>query len=382
MKIVYVVGGLLHPNGMSQVLSEKINYLAERTNFEIYMILTEKKDAPWYYKIHSTVKYVNFDINFDELDTMPMWKKIFAYQKKQRRYKKDFTNYLMKIHPDITVSTLRREINFLNEIEDGSKKVGEIHFGKSHYRIFQKKFIPSFINHYITKRWRENLTKQIKKLDKFIVLTQEDKKAWGNLDNIDVIHNPLTYYPAKSSSCINKKIIAIGRYTWQKGFDLLIDAWSIVHTKHPSWELNIYGNGNRTIYQNLIEQKKLSGYITCNLPAKNIYEEYLESSIFILSSRYEGLPLVLAEAMSCGLPVVSFACPCGPKDIIKDREDGFLVENGNIEQLADKICYLIEHEDERISMGKKARENVKRFDKEKIMQQWIDLFNELTKEKE
>lgn len=86
--------------------------------------------------------------------------------------------------------------------------------------------------------------------------------------------------------------------------------------------------------------------------------------------------------MSCGLPVVSFACPCGPKDIIKDREDGFLVENGNIEQLADKICYLIEHEDERISMGKKARENVKRFDKEKIMQQWIDLFNELTKEKE
>ena len=123
-KIVYVVGGLLTPNGMSTILSNKINYLAEHTDYELYMILTEKAGSPWYYKINPNVKWVNFDINFDELDTMPLLKKVFYYTKKQKRYKRMFTDYLMEIRPDITVSIVRREIDFINDIPDGSKKIG------------------------------------------------------------------------------------------------------------------------------------------------------------------------------------------------------------------------------------------------------------------
>ena len=130
MRIVYVVGGLLAPNGMSSVLSAKINYLAEHTDYELYMILTEKAGQAWYYNINPKVKWVNFDINFDELDTMPLLKKFFFYQLKQRKYKKLFTDYLMEIRPDITVSTVRREINFINDVKDGSCKIGEIHFNK------------------------------------------------------------------------------------------------------------------------------------------------------------------------------------------------------------------------------------------------------------
>ena len=115
-KIAYVIGGLYAPTGMVVMLSQKINYLAEHTDYELYMILTESPEKPWCYKMNPNIKWVNFNINFDELDTMPFYKKFIFYFIKQRKYKKAFNDYLMRIKPDITVSALRREINFINNI--------------------------------------------------------------------------------------------------------------------------------------------------------------------------------------------------------------------------------------------------------------------------
>jgi Glycosyltransferase len=114
-----------------------------------------------------------------------------------------------------------------------------------------------------------------------------------------------------------------------------------------------------------------------NGPDFNIKERYTESSIFVLSSRFEGFGMVIVEAMTCGVPAVSFTCPCGPRDIIKDKEDGLLVENGNIEELAEKIVYLIENEEIRKTMGKKASKNVKRFRMESLGKQWNNVFDKL-----
>lgn len=375
--IVYIVGGLTTPNGMSQVLSQKINYLAENTNNKLYMVLTEKKGIPWIYRISDKVKSVNFDLNFDELDTMPIFKKIWFYNKKKHLYKKLLSNYLFEIHPDITVSACRREINFINKIKDGSKKVGEIHFNRLIYRQVHIKGIPSCINKLVSNLWIGQFIKQIKRLDKFVVLSDEDKGYWKGVNNIIVINNPIKFIPQQYSTCKNKLAIAVGRYTEQKGFDLLINAWKIVEEKHSDWHLNIYGGGDKDVYEKYASAIGVKN-VYCNDAVNNIYQKYGESSMFLLSSRYEGFALVLAEAMSCGLPEVAFDCPCGPKDIINEGVDGFLIKNGDVVEFASKVCYLIENETARIEMGNNAKNKISRFEENYIMNKWISLFDELT----
>ncbi|NDV65183.1 glycosyltransferase family 4 protein [Bacteroides sp. 224] len=373
-KIVYIVGGLYSPSGMGQVLSLKTNYLAEHSDYSIHIVLTEREQQPLFYKMSDNINIVNFDINFDELDTMPLFRKLYHYYIKQRTYKKKLYKYLMELKPAITVSAIRREINFINSIPDGSIKIGELHFNKSDYRVFKKKFLPRFINSYITNVWKNKLIHELKKLSHFVVLTHEDEANWTEIERISVIPNPLSFYPETTSDCSNKKVISAGRYTWQKGFERLIDAWEIVNKKHPDWKLYIYGYGDRQHYQNLANQKGLEKSLRCEPPTSNIRNEYLNSSIFVLSSRYEGFGMVIIEAMSCGIPPVSFDCPCGPKDIIEDKVTGLLVPNGNIEELANKIIWLIENESARKEMGKKSYTSARKYKIENVMKQWMDLF--------
>lgn len=163
----------------------------------------------------------------------------------------------------------------------------------------------------------------------------------------------------------------------QKGFDRLIDAWSIVNMQHPDWVLRIYGDGMRQQLQQQIDRLGIASSCILEHSTPDIDEKYCESSIFALSSRYEGFGMVIIEAMACGIPPVSFACPCGPRDIIDDGKNGLLVENGNIEMLAGKICYLIENDEIRRKMGQQARIDVERFKIEQIAGQWKELFESL-----
>ena len=376
-KIVYVVGGLYSLTGMNSILSKKINWLAEHTDYELYMILTEKAEAPWVFDINKNVKWVNFNINFDELDTMPLPKKIIYYIVKQRRYRYLFTKYLLDIRPDITVSAIRREINFINSINDGSKKVGEIHFTRDFYRKCNKSYLPTCMNTHISKWWMNSLIKQIRKLDRFIVLTEEDATHWPELSNIIVIPNFIPEYKGNYSKLNSKSAIAVGRYSWEKGIDLLIEAWSIVAKSHPNWKLNIYGAGDFEPYKRMIEEKDLGSVVKCNPPSTSIYDKYQESSIFVLSSRHEGFGLVLLEAMSVGLPPVAFACPCGPRNILEDGVDGILVEKENIKELAKGICYLIDHPEDRACMSQKAVLKAAKYPASKIMPKWVELFESI-----
>lgn len=377
IKIAYCLPSLYIAGGMERVLTIKANYFADVLGYDIYIILTDGKDKQPYYFLSPKIHIINLDINFDELWNKSFTRKIVIYLKKQHIYKKKLKECLFNIKPDITISMLRREINFINSIKDGSIKIGEIHVNKDNFRDFREEKRNKSIKKIISQIWTYQLIRELKKLDNFITLSYEDKAKWVELSNVEVISNPLPFFPSKVSDCNNNEVIAVGRYVYQKGFDLLIEAWKIISDKYPDWKLNIYGGGDRKEYIEQINKLNIEQSCFLNIATNNIMNKYCESSIFVLSSRYEGFGMVITEAMACGLPAVSFACPCGPKDIIKDSIDGLLVENGNIQDLADKICYLIEHENIRKEMGKLARTNIERFKIENIAIQWKTLFESL-----
>ena len=377
IKIVYCTPALYMAGGVERVLSLKANYFADVFGYDITIILTEGKDKPLFYPLSEKIKVINLDVDFEELWTCSFIKKIVVYLKKQRIFKQRLTAELMRIRPDITVSLLRREINFINDIKDGSKKIGELHVNRANYRNFEAGDT-NVVKRLFAKYWMRNLVSHLKRLDRFVVLTEEDKASWTELSNVEVIPDPLAYDIDEVSPLTSKRVIAVGRYVYQKGFDLLLHAWAMIEKQHPDWELAVYGMGNRSPYERIIDECHIDR-TRCHLngPTDDVKKEYLNSSLFVFSSRFEGFGMVLIEAMACGLPVVSFDCPCGPKDIVHHNEDGLLVPSGNTTSLADALRLVICDDSLRQKMAVMAAANVKRFQLTGIARRWTILFEEV-----
>ena len=359
-------------------MTTKVNYLsAQRDKYDVTIILTDGVGKEPFYKLHDNVKVVNLGIDFEELWTLSFFRKIPVYLRKQHLYRKRLRDELMLLKPNITISTLRREINFLCDIHDGSLKVGEMHVNRQNYRNFESNDI-NWIKRLFAKWWMHRLLTKLKRLDKVVVLTNEDKHSWRDLTNVCVIPNPLPAIPNKRCSLKEKRVIAVGRYTYQKGFDLLLQAWSRVETELPDWRLSIFGSGDRTPYRQLACDLRLDDrrMELCDA-TDNIEEEYLQSSIFVFSSRFEGFGMALLEAMSYGLPSISFDCPCGPKDIIDNGVDGVLVKTGDSLALAQAITQLARNAEKMMLLSNSSIQKAQKYDIKTIGAQWEDLFNKL-----
>lgn len=379
LKLVYLTPALYMAGGVERVLTLKANYFAEHFGYDVTIILTEGKGKSPFYPLSERIKVVNLNIGFEQLWNCSFLKKIFVYLKKQRQYKKALTAELMKLCPDITVSLLRREINFLIGIKDGSKKIGELHVNRLNYRNFEANDT-NFIKQLFAKLWMFSLVKQLKRLDRFVVLTEEDMLAWPELQNVSVIPDPLSFVPTAQSSLSVKRVIAVGRYVYQKGFDLLLQAWAKIERQCPDWLLVVYGDGDRAPYEQMMRNLGIdTSRCLLNGPTTDIQREYVNSSLFVFTSRFEGFGMVLVEAMACGLPVVSFACPCGPKDIVRDGEDGFLVENGNIDELVQQLMKLMVDHRLRTAFARHAQQNAQRFNIEQTALRWKSVFESCTK---
>ena len=377
LKLVYITPALYMAGGVERVLTLKANYFAEHFGYDITIILTEGKGKPLFYPLSDKIKVINLNIGFEELWTCSFLKKIFVYLKKQRQYKKALTQELMRIRPDVTDSLLRREINFITNIKDGSKKIGELHVNRTNYRNFEADE-SNWFKELFAKFWMRNLIKKLKKLDRFVVLTHEDKASWIELDNVVAIHNPVSFRNITVTPLVNKRVIAVGRYTYQKGFDLLLRAWKIVESQCIDWELAVYGDGDRTGYIQLRDSLGIDkNRCHLNVPTTRIQKEYINSSVFVVSSRFEGLSMALLEAAACGLPIVSFTCPCGPRDVISDGVDGLLVEKENVNALADSLVKVMISSELRQRMSNAIQKKAESFQIKNIAIQWKQLSESL-----
>jgi glycosyltransferase involved in cell wall biosynthesis len=386
MKIVYLLpGGLFNSAGMERVMTIKANYLVETLGYEVFIVTTEQMGQPVFYPLSPKVNLCHLDLHFTKnFETENYIQKIISRFFKIRKYKHKLSELLKEIRPDITITTLGGlDIEFLNDLKDGSIKIGELHFPGNYRQIQARKMYSSYFPRLVGKIRSANFIRNCKKLKRLIVLTEEEKSLWSGVNNMLVIPNPLPFVPEKFSTTENKKAIAVGRLAYEKGFDMLIEAWTFVAEKHPDWELNIYGNGNqKENLSKLIGEKKLDGKVKLHKPVRDIQTQYSEHSMLIFPTRYlDSFGMVIIEAMSCGVPPVAYNAPCGPKDLISDGVNGFLVEVEDIKGLAAKINELIESDGLRQTMGEAAKKFSSNFQIEKIMKHWDQLFKELVNEK-
>ena len=376
-KIVYCTPSLYMAGGIERVLTLKANYFSEVFDYDITIIITDGKDKEPFFSLSSKVKVINLGVDFEEMWHHSFLKRVFLYIPKERKFKKLLSLELCRLKPDITISLLRREINFLTDIHDGSKKVGEIHINRAHYRNFTPNRSNPFKSLF-AKYWTHDLVDKLKGLDRFVVLTEYDRQAWQEIPRVDVIPNPLPFYPDTAVSVRRKRLIAVGRYFDEKGYDMLLQAWAIIEKSCGEWELDIYGDGRKSYYERLVDSLGLDkSRCRLNNSITDVQKEYLSSSLFVCTSRFEGFGMGIIEAMACGLPVVAFDCLWGPRSIISNGEDGVLVENGNVGKFAAAVISLVETPEKLSEMGMKARENVWRFNIEIIALKWKRLFDEL-----
>jgi glycosyltransferase involved in cell wall biosynthesis len=378
MKIFYIYTALLTVGGADRVITNKANWLAEH-GYDVTIVTDSQMGRPPVFPLSPKVRLHDFGINFglEYGHILPV--RIYWYFKLMRKYKKMMSSFLCTECPDIVITTLGRDLDFLTSIHDGSVKIGESHIARDYSRNFHLLKQRGGIYKLMAKygRWKQERT--VSRLDGLVLLTQMDEKNWQGVTQTFVIPNSITFKSEKVSSCLNKKAICVGRYNEQKGYEYMVEAWSIVNMKHPDWTLHAYGAGElKADIQQQIDKAGLNGKMILHDPVPNISEKYVDSSIYIMSSRFEGFGMVLVEAMECGLPCVSFDCPYGASDIICNGEDGYIVDYLNSQQLAFRICDLIEDDNKRITMGRKAKRNIQRYNQEAVMKQWVDLFNCLT----
>lgn len=377
MKIAYCTPSLYIAGGVERVLTLKANYFADRFGYDVTIILTDGHGKQPYYHLSDKVRVINLDIGFEELWTCTFIKKVFVYLRKQRLFKRRLRAELMCLRPDITVSLLRREINFITDIKDGSMKIGEMHINKKNYRNFETGDT-NIVKRCFAKFWMYGLVSKLKKLDKFVVLTDEDKKAWNGLKNMVSIPDPLSFTPSTRSDLMRKRVIAVGRYSHEKGYDLLLRAWSKVEKECPDWELAVFGMGNREPYEQLSAELGIdSSRCRLNGSTHDIEPEYTASSLFVSSSRFEGFGMALVEAMACGLPVISFDGACGPRAIISHGTDGLLVPAEDADALAAAMSSLMKSPGRMKEMANNAVRKSENYDMDMLAEKWRELFNEV-----
>jgi len=361
-KLLYITNGITGSGGLERVLSIKASMLAEKDAYQVHiLVLNEENPKPFY--------DFSDKITFHSITVLGKPLRYFL------SYKKGIKNVIDAFKPDI-----------ISVCDDGLKGLlFPLVFGKEIPLVYERHASFDIIKTKNNSFWTGLKHKTIKwvmtygasRFNKFIVLTKGNLSEW-QLQNMQVIPNPLPFYSKEKALLVNKTVIVVGSHSYTKGFDQLVTIWELIHKKFPTWQLEFYGKSNSNFdLEKQIELLGLQHTIKLFEPVQDIQEKYANASVNALASRSEGFGMVLIEAMACGLPCVAFDCPSGPADIIKNNEDGFLVPNGAIAAFANKLETLIQNQELRLAMGAKAHQNVLRYQPKTIVKQWDELFQKL-----
>ena len=381
MKIVYCLNSVSLLGGIQRVTIVKANALANIEGNEVYAIVSDNNSDVMVHPLSPKVHLIDLGINYYDGDTGRSYlMNALVYAQKMIKHKKALKRKLSELKPDVVISVGTFEKHMLPAMRNRTWKiVREFHLASNYRKLLYRKSLLGRLTSAFASFY--DFKVKLKQYDKVVVLTEEDKDTnCAGWKNVVVMPNPVSFECNTPSSLTEKCISGLGRLHFDKNFSSLINAFSFVSKKHPDWVLRIYGDGDRRpSLEQQIKELNLQDKVFLMGFSNDIKTALTGSSIFALSSITEGFSLAIVEAMECGLPVVSYQCPYGPKDLITDGSNGFLVPMGDEKMMAERICTLIEDEELRKSMGKAAKVRAQDFHVESIAKRWMTLFEELVK---
>lgn len=376
MKIVYCLNGLSVLGGRETIICTKADYLSS-IGHDVSILLDDHLPINDKLSIDKSVTVLDCGLGYSGIRTHFPWN-IPAVLIKKVRHKRMLAGFLRKNKPDIVIFVSGESYVFLPFIKGPWATIREMHSNVDPEAYLGGKGLKG-----VFTRLKIDLINR--KYDRVVVLTQGEKNIYKYQQNISVIPNPIRFhddYGSAPQPAGTNQVISIGRLEEAKGFHHLIRSARAVVDRYPDVHFVLYGDGPmKEVLLSSVSDYHLDDNFFLKGTVSNIQQELQQSLFLVHTSVCETFSLVVLEAMACGIPVISFDCPFGPREIIDDGVTGYLVPPGDEKTLIERICFLIENPDIRKRMSQSALKKAAQYSIERIMGEWADLFNRLSANK-
>lgn len=370
MRIFYIYRAIAHYRGMERIFVDKINYLVQMYGYDVWLVTADQGNHPFSYSLDEKAHHIDLNIRFHSACNYSVYRRPFEKIRLQYLFVKRLKYLITQQKPDLLICNTDVFPNLVMMAKGIIPLIVESH-----------NMYSQTLKNFDTIRWRILrwfTLKNLRRARLIVALTEGDANDWRKVNgNVRVIQNVVHVNESQRYSDVtSRRVIFSSRFAAQKGIPFMIEIWKRLHLQYPGWFLDVYAEGEQlNVYKQKIEDMDMN--VVFHTPSSSIFDYYCDSSIFMLTSVFEPFGLVIPEAMSCGLPVVAFDCDFGPREIIQDGKNGYLVPLYDIETYVNRMGQLMDSFELRKRMGQYGISSVRRFLPEVIMPQWKNLFEEI-----